>query len=88
MTSQLESRSKALNRFMLIPIVVAFGLVVAIVLLIVKMTEERVADGERITISLQGECLPTAKSVVLERAKAVGVGDPIFSDDLGTLTLT
>ena len=88
MTQQIESRSTALNRFMMVPIVVGFGLVLATGILIFKMTEDRVADGERITLSLQGDCLSSSKSVVLERAKAVGVGNPIFSEDLRTLTLT
>lgn len=77
---QMESRPKALNRLMMVPIALALVLAVATGLLVVKMTEDRVATGKRITLELQGDCLSSAKSTMLQRAEAVGVGDPVLKE--------
>ena len=87
---KISARPTALNRLMIVPILMALFLTVVTGVLIWKMTEDRVADGERISLQLTGECLSDANDVILRRASAVGVGDPIIVDnDLGLLfTLT
>jgi hypothetical protein len=85
---KIDTRPKALNRLMLAPISIAFLLVVATGTLVWKMTEERDATGQRISLSLQGECLADAKDVILKRADAVGVGNPIFEEGSEGLQLT
>ncbi len=88
MTRKIESRSTALNRFMVIPIILATILAVFTGVLVYKMTEDRVATGERIKLSLQGECLSEASSVILKRAENVGVGNPLFSEGNRSLEIT
>ena len=85
---QIDTRPKALNRLMLAPISLALILVVATGTLVWKMTQERDATGQRVSLSLKGECLATAKDVILKRAEAVGVGDPLFKDESEGLLLT
>jgi hypothetical protein len=86
----IDTRPKALNRLMLAPISIALLLVIATGTLVWKMTQERDATGQRVSLSLQGECLATAKDVILKRAEAVGVGEPLFKEtpDGALLTLT
>lgn len=85
---QIDARPKALNRLMLAPISIAFILVVATGTLVWKMTQERDATGQRVSLSLKGECLAKAKEVILKRADAVGVGNPIFEEGSEGLQLT
>ena len=56
-------------------------LAVATGLLILKMTEERTANGARVSFQLTGECLSAAKDVILQRAEDIGVGDPILTEN-------
>ena len=46
---KIDARPKALNRLMIVPIVMALFLAGATGLLILKMTEERSANGERVS---------------------------------------
>ena len=85
---KIDTRPKALNRLMLAPISIAFILVVATGTLVWKMTQERDATGQRVSLSLKGECLADAKEVILKRADAVGVGNPIFEEGSEGLQLT
>ena len=85
---QIDARPQALNRLMLAPISIAFLLVVATGTLVWKMTQERDATGQRVSLSLKGECLAKAKEVILKRADAVGVGNPIFEEGSEGLQLT
>ena len=87
---KMSTRPTALNRLMVVPILMALFLSVATGILIWKMTEDRIADGSRISLQLKGPCLSEARDVILRRASAVGVGDPIIvENDLGLLfTLT
>ena len=87
---QIDTRPKALNRLMLAPISIALILVIATGTLVWKMTQERDATGQRVSLSLKGECLATAKDVILTRAEAVGVGEPLFKEERegSVLTLT
>ena len=88
---KIGTRPTALNRLMVIPILMAFFLAVATGVLIWKMTEERIANGERVSIQLTGECLSDAQEVILRRADAVGIGNPVLTNSengmLFTLTL-
>ena len=88
---KIDARPVALNRLMIVPIVMALFLAGATGLLVLKMTEERTADGARVTLQLVGECLSEARSTIAQRAAAVGVGDSVFVDNekgvLFTLTL-
>ncbi len=84
---RIGTRSKALNRLMVVPIVMALGLAVATGVLVLKMTEERVATGQRVTVELEGECIESAQSTILARAEAVGVGAPAFDGSSLTMTL-
>lgn len=86
--SQIGTRSTALNRLMVVPILMALALAVATGTLMLKMTEERQATGERITLSLEGECLNQAKSVVVKRGEEVGVGDLQFTETQTGMDLT
>lgn len=87
-TSQrIDTRPKALNRLMVVPILMALGLAAATGVLVLKMTEERVATGERLTFELQGDCIEFAQSTVLARAEAVGVGEPVFDGSSFSMTL-
>ena len=89
--NKIDARPVALNRLMVVPIVMALFLAGATGLLVLKMTEDRMADGSRITLQLAGECLGEARSTIEQRAEAVGVGDPVFVNNekgvLFTLTL-
>ena len=88
---KIGTRPTALNRLMIVPILIAFFLAVATGVLIWKMTEERIANGERVSIQLTGECLSDAHEVILRRADAVGIGNPVMTSTengmLFTLTL-
>lgn len=88
---KIGTRPTALNRLMVVPILMAFFLAVATGILVWKMTEERIANGERVSLQLEGECLSSAQDVILRRAAAVGIGDPIITNNdkgmLFTLTL-
>lgn len=88
MTQQIEPRSTALNRFMMVPIILALMLAASIGALMFLMAQERVADGERISLHLTGTCLAEAKDTILFRAGEVGVGDPVFSNEDQMLSLT
>lgn len=88
MTQQIEPRSTALNRFMMLPIVLALVLAAATGVLMYLMTQDREATGERIQLDLTGTCIPEAKETILFRAQEVGVGMPEFAPDNQRLTLT
>ncbi len=88
MTQKIESRSTALNRFMMVPIVLALMLAASIGALMFLMAQEGEADGERVDLQLSGSCLAEAKETILFRAGEVGVGKPIFSNEDQTLSLT
>lgn len=88
MTQKIESRSTALNRFMMVPIVLALSLAASIGALMFLMAQEREADGERVDLKLSGSCLTEAKDTILFRAGEVGVGEPVFSNGDQTLSLT
>lgn len=88
MTQKIEPRSTALNRFMMVPIVLALMLASSIGILMFLMAQEREADGERIDLDLSGSCLTEAKETILFRAGEIGIGDPIFSNGEQTLSLT
>ena len=78
---KIGARPTALNRLMVVPILMAFFLAVATGILIWKMTEERIANGERVSMQLKGDCLADAQEVVLRRAEAVGIGNPIMTNN-------
>ena len=78
---KIDARPTALNRLMIVPIVMALFLAAATGLLILKMTEERSASGDRISLQLKGECLSEAKSTIVRRAEAVGIGNPVFTEN-------
>lgn len=80
---KIDARPTALNRLMIVPIVMALFLAGATGLLVLKMTEDRSADGDRVSFQLTGECLSDAKSTILRRAEAVGVGNPVFTENTG-----
>ena len=88
--NKIGTRPTALNRLMIAPIVLAFGLAMVTGVLIWKMTEERTATGARVSLQLKGECLSSAQDVIIRRAKAVGVGEPVLTknDDGMLFTLT
>ena len=88
MTQRIEPRSAALNRFMMVPIVLALMLGAATGVLVYLMTQDRVADGERVQLLLSGECIPEAKSIILARAQDVGVGEPVFTENNQKLSFT
>ena len=78
---KIDTRPTALNRMMIVPIMMALFLAGATGLLMFKMTQERSANGDRITVQLKGECLLDARSTILQRAEAIGVGEPLFTDN-------
>lgn len=78
---KIDARPTALNRLMIVPIVMALFLAGATGILILKMTEDRSASGDRVSLQLTGECLSEAKSIILRRSEAVGVGNPVFTEN-------
>ena len=87
MTQKLESRPKALNRLMIVPAVVALGLVAATLLLVYKMSEDKVANGDRVQMHWSGQCLTEAKSILTQRVDDVGLGEPIWQQQDESLIL-
>ena len=78
---KIGTRPTALNRLMIVPILMALFLAVATGVLIWKMTEERIANGERVSIQLTGECLSDAQDVILRRCKGGGDRNPVMMNN-------
>ena len=93
MTSQpmIEPRPKSLSQLMLVPAFFALFLVAATLLLLYKISQNEIADGERVQISMQGECLASAQETIDKRIAEIGLGEPIWNfptEQTANLTVT
>lgn len=75
----IEPRPKSLSQLMLVPAFFALFLVAATLLLLYKISQNEIADGDRVQISMQGECLPSAQEIMDKRIAEIGLGAPVWS---------
>lgn len=84
----LPPRSAALSRFMAAPLIVATLLMIATVTLAALAWFGGTADGDRVTIRLEGACAAEALPDVEQRAASLGLGDPEFALEPGAILVT
>ena len=81
-------RPRAVLLFMSAPMVFAFFLMGAAVLVAILGRAGTDAKGERLTLRFTGECLAAAAPIVKERVAEIGLGDPAYAEQAGALELT
>ena len=84
----LPPRSAALSRFMAAPLILATLLMIATATLAALAWLGGTADGDRVTLRLEGTCAAEALPLVQARAEAVGLGTPELAVEPGALLVT
>lgn len=73
---------------MAVPLVFSALALVGALLALLKLDEGRPATGERVTLHVKTACAPPTGAVMLRRAAAVGLGDPVLVEAPDGLALT
>ncbi len=84
----IAPRSAAFQRFMAAPFIFGALLMAATAVLAILSWTGGKAEGQRADIVFTGACLAEARTVVEQRAEAIGLGDPRWSMTDGRLLLT
>ena len=83
----LQPRSTGFSVFMAMPILFGFFLLVALGLLAAMSWFGGEARGDRVRMELAGECAGSSSDLVLARAKAIGLGNPVLLPGQGRLVV-